>query len=845
MTDPSQPATAGEPRIPARWVPAAEPVNNFTGRAEEPARLDRGAADSGVRLVGVTAWGGAGKTALVTHWVTGAGGLARRQGVRGVFGWSFYADPSAENWAHELLQWAGEDVGIEVAETGRAAAAVLALLRSVPLLLVLDGLERMQEGPAGGEFGRLLDGLLREVLAGVCQRPHSGLVVLTSRFPFADLEAFDGGSARMLEVPPFTPAEGSALLATAGGGWLAEDQRQELVRAVDGHALAVTVLGGLLAARPPSSDLADLHAGLAAAARTDARVGKVLEFYATRLGEADRHLLATVSLFTRPVSPDAVLAVAEDDPLRRRLPGWTPDIVQAAVRDRLAGLATSHPDGTISAHPLVRDTFRPLALSSAFMFAMVSLGGLPDERVTSKENALRMTEAIELLIEAGLWQTADELFDDPCNHGFVWMDLPAARLGQRTCTAFVATPAHRDACATHLGPYRYGWYLNLTGLYAMYAGDLATARDYLTLAARPYRDGEHIQALAVILQNLVECLDHLGLAGPAQQAAAEALTCAETAGTRDDVRDSHAALGWLASQAGDATAAERHFTTADQINLTEEDEHLHSPPGIWWAQWLAQTGRAASAQDLTRRNAAICRENGWNAHLARCDQILGSLALAVGDTVTARAHLAAAVTGLRDGDYLTGLAEALLSHAACAQATGDLDTAARHLAEATAIAVPRGLIPVHAAALAARARVRAAQAAATGNTSALAQGRDDADAARRLAIRRHLPWRELDAPTAHTALDQAEGTGHDWAAQAGHLHAQLAPPSLDPNPLTTVERLVNNEKAKAGETSHNDAGESQPLSQEQPATPLPELRLRHNRPSALRNLRTRFPRRRE
>jgi len=97
-------------------------------------------------------------------------------------------------------------------------------------------------------------------VAGACQQEHGGLVVLSSRFPFADLEGFDGGSARMLEVPPFTAAEGSALLAAAGGGWLAEDERRALVAAVDGHALATGVLAGLLAARPPALDLAALRA---------------------------------------------------------------------------------------------------------------------------------------------------------------------------------------------------------------------------------------------------------------------------------------------------------------------------------------------------------------------------------------------------------------------------------------------------------------------------------------------------------------------------------------------------------------------------------------------------------
>ncbi len=292
----------GRADVAVRWVPAPDPVAHFTGRAEELARLDRWAADPGVRLAGVSAWGGAGKTALVTHWVQQAGGIRRRAGLRRVFGWSFYTDPSPEHWADGFLAWAAQELGVPVPETGRPAGRVLGVLAAVPVLLVLDGLEVVQEGPAGEGFGRLLDGLLREVLAGACQLPHAGLVVLTSRFPFADLEGFDGGPARMLEVPAFTPVEGAALLAAAGGGWLPEHERRELVAAADGHALAVTVLAGLLAAHPPSADLAALRGDLASVARTDARVGKVLGFYAGRLAEADRYLLAAVSLFTRPVS---------------------------------------------------------------------------------------------------------------------------------------------------------------------------------------------------------------------------------------------------------------------------------------------------------------------------------------------------------------------------------------------------------------------------------------------------------------------------------------------------------------------------------------------------------------
>jgi tetratricopeptide (TPR) repeat protein len=792
--------------IPAWWVPAAEPVANFTGRAEELVRLDRWAADPDVALVGVTAWGGAGKTALVTHWIQETGSAARRPGIRGVFGWSFYADPSADHWAAALLKWAQQNLEIVVTGTGRSAAALLAVLRAVPLVLVLDGLEVVQEGPVGDGFGRLLDGTLREVLVGACQLPHGGLVVLTSRFPFADLETFDGASARMLDVPPFTPAEGAALLAAAGGDWLPDGQRRDLVAAVDGHALAVSVLAGLLADHPPATDLAALRTDLASAARTDARVGKVLGFYADRLAEPDRYLLAAVSLFARPADAAAVLAVAAHEAFGNRLTGWTPAMVEAAVRDRLDGLASWHSDGTISAHPLVRDTFRPLVLAAADTAAGTALAGLPVGEVTSRADALRVVEAMELLLDAGHWHPADDLYVNRCDTGQVWLTLPAARLGQRAATAFVATPARRAECATRLTPNDLGFYLNDVGLHAMYAGDLATAGEYLPAAIRHRRDAGNTRALTVDLQNLAECLGHLGRVGPAREAAAEAFTCAQATGGRQHIRNSQASLGWLAGLAGDTAEAEQQFTAADKIELTydPDGDHLHSIRGAWWGDWLARTGRPGPAQALTGRNAQICARYGWNADAARCDRALGRLALAAGDTEAATARLAAAAECFRDGDYLTELADTLPDLADCALASGALDAADRHATEAIAIAAPRGLVPAHCAALAVRARIRAAQAT-NGDLDLMFQGRDAVDAALRVATRHHLPWHELDALRAHAALDQAEGIDRGWAAKADALYARLVPPDLDPDPLATVERLVAEKKA-AEEDPESETG---------------------------------------
>ena len=800
------PGAAASAVIPVQWVPGPERVEHFTGRAEELARLDRWATDPQVALVGVTAWGGAGKTALVTHWIQEAGWRASRPGVRGMFGWSFYADPSAEHWSRQLLEWARRNLGIEVAGVGRLAEAVLELLRAAPLLLVLDGLERVQEGPAGDGFGRLLDGTLREVLVGTCQRPQGGLIVLTSRFPFADLETFDGGSARMLEVPPFTPAEGAALFAAAGGGWLAEDELRTLVRAVDGHALATGVLASLLAARPSASELATLGADLATATRTDARVGRVLEFYAGRLAESDRYLLAAVSLFARPIDPGAVLVVAQHESFGSRLDGWTPAMVQAAVRGQLAGLASWHPDGTVSAHPLVRDAFRPLVMAAAETAAETALAGMPAGTVQSRADALRVVEVIELLLDADQWQAADDMHRNRCENGRVWLYLPAARLGQRAATAFVATPDRSAACAIQLGERRLSFYHNAVGLFAMNSGDLTTAREFLSMSSDYDRDTGDTKNLSSSSLNLAETLARLGHVDPAQNAAAESLACAEATSDSEQIGDALTYQGWLADMVGDVAQAERQFTSADQIEVDEQrvGTHLYSSRGVLWADWLARTGRRSAARALNNDNAKICRRHGWNDDVARCDMMQGRLALAIGDTAAAGEHLAAAAAIFRDGDYLTELAIMLTDLAEHARVSGNLDGAERHIGEAITIAAPRGMVPALSAALAARARIRASQATAIADPDLLYQGRDAADAALRLATRHQLAWHELDALTAHAILDQAEGINRGWAAKAGAMRARLIPPGLDPNPLATVERLVAAQKAGADPDERED-----------------------------------------
>ena len=146
------------------------------------------------------------------------------------------------------------------------------------------------------------------------------------------------------------------------------------------------------------------------------------------------------------------------------------------------------------------------------------------------------------------------------------------------------------------------------------------------------------------------------------------------------------------------------------------------------------------------------------------------------------------------GTCVLELAETLAVVAEQRRRAGSLDEAGRACSEAIDIAAPRELVPTHASALAARARIRADHCTADD----LLRGRDDADLALRLATRVcQLPWQELDAYESHAHIDRIAGTDRGWADRAAQLRATLIPDDLDPDPLATVEAKVAAEKQSA------------------------------------------------
>jgi hypothetical protein len=775
---------------PVTWAHDPEHVRHFVGRTDELNRLDRWCADPEVRLIGVTAWGGVGKTTLVTEWIgRWSGAHPPGRAVEGVFGWSFYQDSSVDRWCERLLDWAAEAVGFEPPNTS-LTVQVITLLQQHEIALVLDGLEIRQDGPATEHFGRLLDGPLRRILTTVATN-GTALLVLTSRFPFADVEQFDGTTARMLDVPALTPTDGANLLATTGGDWLSEDGRLKLSALVDGHALALSVMGAALAARPDEKDVTSLTDDLMTAGRTNTRVARVLRFYAERLSKPECMLVALVSLFQRPVNVETILLVGQNAQIDALPSDMDAAGVESAVRQHLDGLLTWHHDAMISAHPLVRDTFRPLVLTSntAHVVRDVSLVDL-DGVVTDRDQGREVVDVIELLIDSGELGAADDVYTARTAAGEAWMQLPAASLGLQCARAFVGSPERRSQCEKHLGSHRTSFYLNDVGLFAMSTGETVVAEEALLLAVQIDELEGHSDSF-VTYDNLTELSLQQGNLVSARNHADHTLAARlKTTISGVSVTRPYALMAAVLALEGHTMAAEAKFIEADRMELGDNGRgtHLFSQNGIEWCEHLIRTGRVSRAYELAIYGSQFSEGRMWGGDSARFDQMLALCAMDRGDIQKAGELLQAAIPVFDEGNLLWEWGSAVCDLSTQRRLAARLDEAEQLSSDVIRMAGPHGFVPQHADALVARAHTRLALAAA-GDADRVSHAEDDAHLALRLASKtRRLPWQELGALEVLTMIDEQTSKDRGWSAKARKLRAALVPAGLSEDPLAEAAK---------------------------------------------------------
>lgn len=340
------------PMIPVEWgdIPGAPP--RLIGRDDEMLMLKAASESRAPRKVNAVvlhALGGAGKSALLR---TFANELVEQGGCGAtrIYGWSAYSQGSGEQKradADGFISKALGDFGFQgklPSDPVERARELARLIQRERVLLLLDGLEPLQDPPNVNK-GRFKDKGLAE-LVKVLASQNAGLVVLTTRQEIPELE---GHGALVINRPldQLSEPAGAELLVELGVRGR-QRELEEAVRAVDGHALSVTLLGAYLTEicggdirHRDQFDFADIVLTQAEEEElaTDKtikpakRAAKVMRSYlerfdwlaansaATGLGGTERVLLYLLGLFDRPADGQAIEAL-----LQERIPGLTDEL---------------------------------------------------------------------------------------------------------------------------------------------------------------------------------------------------------------------------------------------------------------------------------------------------------------------------------------------------------------------------------------------------------------------------------------------------------------------------------------------------------------------------------------
>lgn len=202
-------------------------------------------------LVGI---GGVGKTAIADQFVRSLmDNMPRSDSVSlkveqkpplSVFVYSFYEDEKSDSFFRHLQMWVEQSPALNPV---LSFDQLLFVLQKKSGLIVLDGLERVQESRSGGAFGRILCSRLREFLSHVGSGNARELSVLvTSRFPLTDLV---DASARCLTsiLVDRLEVESCIALLRKRGVHGSNGQLESLAETCGRHALSVNLMGGYLA----------------------------------------------------------------------------------------------------------------------------------------------------------------------------------------------------------------------------------------------------------------------------------------------------------------------------------------------------------------------------------------------------------------------------------------------------------------------------------------------------------------------------------------------------------------------------------------------------------------------
>ncbi|MBW2740143.1 MAG: SIR2 family protein [Deltaproteobacteria bacterium] len=338
---------------------------NFKGRVGDFATLNRWANDPDTNMIAITGIGGQGKTAMTGHWLK----QERTENLAQipVFYWSFYEDLDVGKFLEQVVEFCLPIVRIYGKQEIEPISSILSIVQQERLLLVLDGLEVLQEDASGPNHGKVTHPLLNPFLQKWVRVQHKGLMILTSRFHFPELLRYSGVGFHQIDLVQLSKEDGVSLLEKLnifGEKNLLETYVEKLY----GHPLALRVLVSTVK-RCCYGDLSqfkdeDILVGGGGDDDDDDGLSQKLEhllsFYERHLQGGQGELLGIISLFKRPVETESFVTLLGKMKSLANTPLAKADAftIEQQLNLLIDDFLIEKTDEGITTHPVIRDYFR-------------------------------------------------------------------------------------------------------------------------------------------------------------------------------------------------------------------------------------------------------------------------------------------------------------------------------------------------------------------------------------------------------------------------------------------------------------------------------------------------------
>jgi tetratricopeptide (TPR) repeat protein len=563
------------------------------GREEELAFLDVAWADPGCNFVQVIAAGGTGKTALVDKW------FRRHLAETDLFGWSFFSQgtkedrqTSSEEFFAEIIRWLGLKVE-PGASVWNKASAVAERLRDRRVLLILDGVEPLQEG----------DGRLRDLLLQELETENRGMVVCTTRVRI-DISD-DGGRVRSKDLDNLKEEQGAQYLGMLGVKGT-EEELQEASREYWNHALALTLLGTYLV----DFCKGDIRRRVEIPRLTeDEDASRVIAAYERMFaGKPEADVLRGLGYFDRPAEPEA---------LRLVLPAMDEGEYRTALKrlHRARLILTADPSEDVDCHPLVRECFEDQAAPEGHARLYEHYRDAGKEFPETLEEMRPLFWAVYHGCKAGRHQEVLlGVYRNRILRGKQFYLIHS--LGAYGAVLSLLANCFELAWSRPIRSLRQdlqAWMLSSAGFTLRGLGRLADAVVAIQAAAEGYVKLEDAANAATAYGNLSEGFLTVGRVADAIGAARKAIEFADKTGDPYRQVVARSQLGDALSQAGDVLLAEEFFAEAERMQRECQPDApiLYSVRGYEYCDLLLDRGQTTEVIRRASQTLLLHEQRRW------------------------------------------------------------------------------------------------------------------------------------------------------------------------------------------------------------------------------------------